>query len=403
MTRPARARTSSLGDSTLAVHGGGPGPSPGAPVVPPIVQSSTFYFSGTGGADEELRYSRYGNNPNQVQVGRKVAELEGKPAAAPVASGMAGTAMTLLALTKSGDHVVASRHLYGTTKALLEQELPRRGVRTTFVDPEKGREWRQASLPETRVYFLELPTNPTLRVFDPRPMAELAHARGITMVADTTFASPVNLRAGELGVDVVIHSATKYLGGHSDLVAGVVAGTPELVDEVLHMVKLYGPALDPHAAWLLDRGLRTLDVRVKRHNENAMALARWLEEQPGVERVFYPGLASHPDHALAAELLRGFGGMVSMVLHGGGEAADRFIDGLELALAAPSLGGVETLVSQPRHTSHVGWSPEERAAAGIPDGFVRVSVGLEDPEDLIADFSQALGAARAAVASSAAG
>jgi cystathionine beta-lyase/cystathionine gamma-synthase len=314
------------------------------------------------------------------------------PAGAALASGMGATAMTLLALTKAGDHVVASSYLYGATYALLKHELPRRGVETTFVNPETGG-WAEALRPETRVIMLETPTNPTLRVLDPRPIAALARPLGIRVVMDATFASPVNLTCGELGVDVVIHSATKYLGGHSDLIAGVVAGPDELVTEIVRMARLYGPSLDPHAAWLLDRGLRTLDVRVARHNENALRLARWFEGCPQVARVLYPGLESHPDHALAREVLRGFGGMLSIVLRGGAEAADRFAAALRVAMAAPSLGGVETLVSQPRYTSHAALTPAERQAQGIADGFVRISVGVENVEDLQADFAQALDAA----------
>jgi len=378
------------GLATRGVHGGEAPRSPGQPVVPPIVQSATFLWGNPG--DGELLYSRYGNNPNQALLGRKVAALEGMPAGAALASGMGATAMTLLALTKSGDHVVASSYLYGATYAFLKDELPRRGVETTFVDPERGG-WAEAIRPETRVVMLETPTNPTLRIVDPRPIAKLAHARGIRVVMDSTFASPVNLNPGALGVDVVIHSATKYMGGHSDLIAGVVAGPRDIVTEIVRMARLYGPALDAHAAWLLDRGLRTLDVRVKRHNENALELARWFERQPQVSRVLYPGLESHPDHALARELLRGFGGMLSIVLRGGGAAADRFAAALELALVAPSLGGVETLVSQPRYTSHSGLTPAERETQGIADGFVRISVGVEDVEDLRADFARGLEAA----------
>lgn len=382
------------GRSTLGVHAGMPDPLPGAPVVPPLVQSATF-FGGMPG--QELRYSRYGNNPNQEAVGRKVAALDGAEAGLLLASGMGATAMTLLAHLGVGEHVVASRHLYGTTLELLGEELPRRGIRTTFVDPARGNGvWEDALEDDTRLLFMEIPTNPTLRVFDPRPVVALARERGLLTAVDATFASPVNLRPLEHGVDVVIHSATKYLGGHSDLVAGVVCGSRQRVEAVRTVMKLYGPAPDPHTAWLLDRGLRTLDVRVSRQNETALELARWFQTRDGVAEVIHPGLEEHPDHGLAAELMDGFGGMLSVVLEGGGEAADAFVEALQVALVAPSLGGVESLVSQPRYTSQRHQSPEERAAAGIPDGFVRISVGVEDVDDLREDFVRGLDAAGAA-------
>lgn len=375
------------GASTRAIHAGSNERTPGGAVVAPITQSATFHWATP--EDGELRYSRYGNNPNQEQVSTKIAALEGTEAAIALGSGMGATAMTLLALATSGDHVVASSRLYGATHTLLADELPRRGIRTSFVDPDAGG-WEDALRPETRLVFIELPTNPTLRVLDPRPIVALAHERGIPVVCDATFASPVNFRAASVGIDAVIQSATKYLGGHSDLIAGAVSGGRALVDEVTRLSRLYGPALDPHTAWLLDRGIRTLDVRVRRHNENALAIASWFEARPEVDRVLYPGLTSHPDHALAAELMTGFGGMVSIVLSGGGAAADRFMERLGVAIAAPSLGGVETLVSQPRFTSHVAQTEEARMSQGIPDGFVRLSIGLENVEDLIADFDQAL-------------
>jgi cystathionine beta-lyase/cystathionine gamma-synthase len=376
--------------ATIAVQTPGADRSPGSPVVPPIVQSATFYWADP--SDGELVYTRWTNNPNQIEVAEKVAALEGMEAALALGSGMGAIASTLLALTRQGDHIAASSLLYGGTHTLLASELPLRGVETTFVDPVEG-DWEAALRPETRVVYLELPTNPSLRVPDPRPVVELAHARGITVVADVTFASPVNFRGAEVGIDVVVHSATKYLGGHADIIAGVVAGPRKIVDAVHRVSKFYGAVLDPHAAWLLDRGMRTLDVRVRRHNENAQKVAEWLSTQDAVARVDYPGLPSHPDHEVAKALMDGFGGMVSFVLKGGGPAADRFVSALRIALAAPSLGGVETLVSQPRYTSHVGLSEAEREASGVPDGFVRLSIGIEDASDLIADFEQALAAA----------
>ncbi|MGY8779495.1 MAG: trans-sulfuration enzyme family protein [Longimicrobiales bacterium] len=376
------------GPATVGVHGVGHARTPGTPVVPPIVQSATFHWATP--ADGELLYSRYGNNPNQRQVSEKIAAIEGTEAAIALASGMGATAMTILALVESGDHIVASSRLYGATQALLIDEMPRRGIETTFVNPDDG-DWVGAIEDNTRIIFIEIPTNPTLRILDPRPIVRIAHERGIKVVCDATFASPVNFRAASVGIDAVIQSATKYLGGHSDVIAGAVSGSNELITEVTRMSRLYGPALDPHPAWLLDRGIRTLDVRMKQHNENAQVLAEWFEGRADVAWVAYPGLASHPDHALAQDLMSGFGGMVSVVLEGGGEAADRFMSRLELAIAAPSLGGVETLVSQPRWTSHGGLNEAEREAQGIPDGFVRLSIGIENAEDLIADFDQALG------------
>jgi cystathionine beta-lyase/cystathionine gamma-synthase len=363
------------------------------PVVPSIVRASTFFFTGSPGETREDLYARYGNNPNQTAVARKMADLEGMEAALALGSGMAAVSMTLLALLRTGDHVVASRFLYGDTHRFVTEELSRRGISATLVNPESGREWREAMGKRTRVLFLEIPTNPALRIFDLRPMAKLAEEAGVSLVVDATFASPVNFRPAELGADVVIHSATKYLSGHSDLVAGIVSGSRGLVEEVREMLKLYGPALDPQAAWLLDRGLRTLAVRVERQNESAGALARWLQERPGVERVVYPGLESHRDHRLAREIFDGFGGILGIELSGGGKTADRFCQALEVGNAAPSLGGVETLVSQPRYTSHRGLTSAELRKAGISGSFVRISVGLEDVEDLQVDFERGLRAA----------
>jgi cystathionine beta-lyase/cystathionine gamma-synthase len=374
-------------------------PRPGEPVVPPLVLSSTF----AGGRGEaELRYTRYGNNPTQEGVARKLAELEGTEAALVLSSGMAAVAMTALALVETGGHIVASRHLYGATRTLFVEELPRRGIGCTLVDPDEPGAWVSAVRRETGLLYLEMPTNPTLRLPDPRPVVALGRERGIPVAMDATFATPVNARPAELGVDVVIHSATKYLGGHSDLIAGVVAGRAAVVRAVTAVMRLYGPSVDPHTAWLLDRGLRTLPMRMAAHNANALALARHLEGRPGVARVLHPGLASHPDHARSAALMPGGrGGMLSFVLAGGGPAADRFMEALEIIRVAPSLGGVESLASQPRHTSHRGMDAGARDEAGIPDGFIRISVGVEDAADLIADLDRGLAAARGPTGASA--
>ncbi len=377
--------------STLAIHAGVPPAVRGDPVTPPIYQAATFHGGGPGD-DAPLRYTRYGNNPTIEMVGAKVAALEEMEAGLPLASGMAAITMTLLALTREGDHVLASSQLYGATRLFLAEELPRRGASTTFIDPLIDQDWRSRLRKNTRLLYLELPTNPTLRVVDPAPIAQLAREIGIPLVMDTTFASPINFRAGAHGADVVVHSATKYLGGHSDLTAGVVCGTSDFVREVQAMLRHYGPALDPHAAWLLDRGIRTLGVRMERHNESALHLARWFETQPEVDTVIHPGLPSHPDHKVAGRVLDGFGGMLGIVLKGGREAEERFCGALRLAAVAPSLGGVETLVSLPRLTSHRGVPAPERAAMGIPDGFVRLSIGLEGVRDLERDFREALNA-----------
>ncbi len=379
---------------TLAIHAAGPGRGEGAPVVPPIVQSATFH-GGDPEDRDELRYTRYGNNPNQLLVGRKVAALEGAEDGLLLASGMAAISLTLLALVRSGDHLVASDRLYGATRTFMERELPRRGVEVTFVDAEHPRGWRKALRPETRGIYLEVPTNPTLRIFDPRATSRLALERGIPLIMDATFATPINFRPLDHGVDVVIHSATKYLGGHSDLIAGVVSGPGALIDEVRGLHRLYGPAPDPHMAWLLDRGLRTLPVRMARHNETAAALAEWFDDQPGVDAVLYPRHPSHPDRALAEELFTGGGGMLGVVLSAGEKGAVEFCRALELAAVAPSLGGVETLVSLPAWTSHRAMTSDQRIRQGIEPGFVRISVGLEGFEDLVGDFSRGLSAARA--------
>jgi cystathionine beta-lyase/cystathionine gamma-synthase len=390
MSRTGSDERGGLGPATLGIHAGSPEPVPGGPVVLPVVQSATF-FGGAGEPASDLLYSRYGNNPNQALIGDKMAALEGTEAALLLASGMSAIAMTILAALPKGGHVVASRHLYGATRTLLESELPSRGITTTLIDPDHARAWEEALTARTGVLLLEVPTNPTLRVFDPRFPAQIARDRGILLAVDGTFASPANIRLAELGAGAVIHSATKYLGGHSDLIGGVVSGSRELIERVRSMMKLYGPAPDPHMAWLLDRGLKTLQMRMAQHNRNAMELARWFVERDGVAAVHYPGLPEHEDHAVASEIMLGFGGMLSVVLEGGGSAADAFASALKVALMAPSLGGVETLVSQPRHTSHIHFSGASRAGIGIPDGFVRISVGLEDVEDLKEDFGRALG------------
>jgi cystathionine beta-lyase/cystathionine gamma-synthase len=273
---------------------------------------------------------------------------------------------------------------------LLQQELAALGIDITLVDPLEPRVWRKAIRKQTRVIFLESPVNPTCRVLDLEAIAVVTKQSGIALVVDSTFASPVNLRPLQRGADVSIHSATKYLNGHHDVLAGVVAGSAAYVEEVRRKMMLWGQAPDPMACWLLERGLKTLEVRVERQNESALGIARWAEEHTGIEQVWYPGLPSHPDHDIAARLLDGFGGMLGIRLASATRGTERFLRRLRLFRHAPSLGGVESLVSEPRFTSHADLTPAEREAAGIPDGFLRLSVGIESADDLIADLEQAL-------------
>ena len=386
MSSPRRPRPLAL--STLAIHAGEEAHETDTPVVTPLFQSASYVNEVGGGGS--MRYPRYGNAPNAEIVQRRLAALERAEAGLVLASGMGATACALLALLRPGDHLLASRGIYGGTQELLTREFASFGIDVTLVNPHESRAWRRGMRKETRAIFLESPVNPSCRVVDLRPLSYLAHENGLALVVDSTFASPVNFRPLQHGADVVIHSATKYLNGHHDVVGGAVLGTASYIDEVRRKMILWGQSPDPFACWLLERGLKTLDVRVKRQNENAMAIAAWAEERKEVKVVHYPGLESHPDHATAVHHMDGFGGMLALELVGGGRAAERFVRKLRLVRHAPSLGGVDSLVCEPRHTSHTQLTSEQRAALGIPDGFLRVSVGIEDAGDLIADLEQAL-------------
>jgi cystathionine beta-lyase/cystathionine gamma-synthase len=382
MSRP------SLGLSTIAIHGIPHRRPDWSPVAPPLQQSSTF--TNPVGSEDEVLYSRYGNNPNQVDLARKYAMLEGADAAVFVASGMGATALAHLAVLRPGDHLISSTWIYGGTQKLFDEELGRYGIDVTYVSPDQPRLWRKAIKKATRAIFVETPTNPLMRVIDMGPIAYAAEEEGLALLVDATFASPINYRPLEHGADVVITSATKYLNGHSDVIAGAVAGSASFVEEVIRLMRLWGQAIDPHAAWLIDRGMRTLALRMERHNSNGMAVAQWAEQHAGVSKVHYPGLPSHPDHAHAKTVLAGFGGMVGLELKGGAKAAERMLKRLKLVTHAPSLAGVETLVSEPRLTSHKGIGTEGRTKIGIPDGFLRLSCGIEDAADIIGDLEQAL-------------
>jgi cystathionine beta-lyase/cystathionine gamma-synthase len=378
-----------FGPSTIAVHGEPHRRTDWTPVVPPIFQSSTF--TNPVGSDETVMYSRYGNNPNQTELARKYALLEGAESALFLASGMAATSLAHLAVLRPGDHLLSSAWIYGGTKRLFEEEFSRFGIDVTYVNPDQPRLWRRSVRKATRAIFIETPTNPLVRVLDLTPVAQIARDSGLALLVDSTFASPINFRPLEHGADVVITSATKYLNGHSDVIAGAVAGSAPFIEEVNRLMMLWGQSIDPHAAWLVDRGLRTLELRMNRHNANGMAVATWASQHASIVRVHYPGLASHPEHQHASLVLDGFGGMVGLELKGGVRVTERMLKKLKLITHAPSLAGVESLISEPRLTSHSRLSDEQRAKAGIPDGFVRLSCGIENAADIIADLEQAIG------------
>jgi cystathionine beta-lyase/cystathionine gamma-synthase len=374
--------------ATKAIHAGTEDHDADTPVVAPLYQSVNFNQEiGTG---DGLRYPRYGNGPNAEIVQTRVAALEGAEAAVLLGSGMGAAACALLALLRPGDHLVASSWIYGGVTSLLTKEFTSLGIEVSLVDPLEVRAWRKKLRKQTRAIFLETPVNPTCRVLDLKPVSYVTKEMGIALVVDSTFASPINLRPIEHGADVVIHSATKYLNGHHDVLGGIVCGTAPYIEEVRQKMMLWGQAPDPFAAWLLERGLKTLDVRVQRHNENAMAIAEWCSGRKEIRRVHYAGLPDHPDHKIAKSMLEGFGGMMAIELTGGAKAAERFLRKLKIIRHAPSLGGVDTLVSEPRFTSHAHLTAAERSAAGIPDGFLRLSIGIESANDLIRDIEQAM-------------
>jgi cystathionine beta-lyase/cystathionine gamma-synthase len=381
-----------FGPSTTAIHGVPHRRPDWAPVSPALQQSSTFV--NPVGSGEDILYSRYGNNPNQLEVAKKYALLEGAEDAIFLASGMGATALAHLAVLRPGDHLVSSSWIYGGTQHLFDEELRRFGIEITYIRPDQPRLWRKSVRKATRALFVETPTNPLMRVVDLAPVAHVAREEGLALLVDATFASPINFRPLEHGADVAITSATKYLNGHSDVIAGAVAGSAPLVEEINRLMRLWGQAIDPHAAWLVDRGMRTLALRMARHNANGMAVAEWAAGHAGIARVHYPGLPSHPDHTHAKRALDGFGGMIGLELAGGPKAAERLLKRLKLVTHAPSLAGVESLISEPRFTSHKGISAEDRAALGIPDGFLRLSCGIEDAEDIIADLEAGMGRER---------
>jgi methionine-gamma-lyase len=368
-----------------------------APVAPPIFQTSTFQMrtpeDGAALALEvapEMLYGRLAT-PNTKQVEAMLADLEGAEAALAVGSGMAAVTIALMSTLKAGDHLVAQLTHYTATLSQLTTTLPKFGIEVTQVDQTDVGAFERAIRANTRVVYTESPTNPTLDLTDLKATAEIAHAAGALAITDSTFASSYNQHPLDLGYDVVIHSATKYLNGHSDVTAGVILSTKERIDMMWDYLRQYGPVLHPFDAWLLQRGLRTYTLRMERHNTNAMAVAQSLESHPAVARVYYPGLQSHPQHDLARrQMPGGFGGMVAFDLKGGFEAAYRAVSRTEVCVLAVSLGAVETLITHPASMVHAFQSNDEREAAGIAPGLIRLSVGLENAEDIIQDLDMAL-------------
>ncbi len=374
---------------TQLVHAGEPLPRIAGAVEMPIFQSATYTYAGEGRYDD-VRYLRNNNTPSQLALHEKLAVLEGAQAALVTASGMAAISTTLLALLAPGDHLLAQRGLYGGTHELVSQQFGNFGLSATFIDAGAPGDWAAQLTPHTRAIYVESMTNPLLAVADLNAVIAFARAHGLLAIIDNTFASPVNFRPIPFGFDLSIHSATKYLNGHADIVAGAVSGSAALIERIRHKLNLLGGALDAHAAFLLKRGLKTLALRVRFQNESTLALARFLADAARVTRVNYPGLESHPQHGRARELFAGYGGVLSFELEGGARHADEFAARLRIPALAPSLGGVQSLLTRPATTSHAGLSPQERATLGITDGLLRLSVGIEATEDLLEDLAQAL-------------
>ncbi|MCH8806586.1 MAG: PLP-dependent transferase [Planctomycetes bacterium] len=374
---------------TQIVHAGEPHPRVAGAVVMPVFQSSTYEYSdGTGYHD--LKYIRLNNTPNHAALHEKLALLEGGESALVTSSGMAAITTTLLTVLRAGDHLLAQDCLYGGTHGFLTTDLAALGIAHTFIDADDPGSWKTHLRENTRAIYCESITNPLMQVADLPAVARFAKEHELVSLIDGTFTTPINFRPIEHGFDLVLHSCTKYLNGHTDIVGGAVIGRAEMIESIKRKLDHFGGSLDPHACFLLHRGIKTLAVRVRQQNESAPRIARMLESHERVASVNYPGLESHPRHARAAELFNGYGGMLSFEPTGGAAAARRFMDRLTVPIVAPSLGGVESLISMPAQTSHVGMPPEQRRRLGISDSLVRMSVGIESVDDLIADLEAAL-------------
>jgi cystathionine gamma-synthase len=380
---------------TAAVHGAADLEKKNGPVGTPIYQTSTFEVTDN---EEQQRvtttdryYTRWGN-PTNTAAEQAVAAIEGAEAARTFASGMGAITTTILQFLKTDDHIIAQRDVYGGVMKFFSQWLPKMGIAVTFFDTNDYEQAAKAIRPNTRMLYLESPTNPSLRVVDVKKAAALARQHKLLSMIDSTFCTPINQHPADFGIDLVMHSGTKYLSGHADLTCGVVCGRHELMEQLWETRTTLGNCMDPHAAWMLIRGLKTLAVRVARQNENALRVAEFLARHAKVRRVHYPFLKSHPDYAIAREQMSGGGGMVTFEVEGTGDDARRVSEAMHLFTLATSLGGVESLVSIPVLTSHAMISPEQRAEMGVTEQMVRLSVGIEAIEDLIADLEHALAA-----------
>jgi cystathionine beta-lyase/cystathionine gamma-synthase len=374
---------------TKLIHAGEASPRIKGAVVLPVFQSSTYEYAGEA-SYHDVKYIRLNNTPNHFALHEKLAALENAEAAIVTASGMAAISTSLLAVLSAGDHILMQDCLYGGTHDLVTKDFAGFGLSYTFIKGDDAASWEAHLRPNTRAIYVEAMTNPLLQVADLKAVAAFAREHQLISMIDNTFASPINFRPAEWGFDLALHSATKYLNGHSDIVAGAAIGRGDLIEKVKHKLDHLGGSLDPHAAFLLHRGLKTLALRVAKNNDNALQLAQFLEAHPAVGKVNYAGLESYEGHARARELFSGFGGVLSFELKGDVAKAEAFMNRVQLPIIAPSLGGVETLMTRPVTTSHAGLSAEDRQKAGISDTLIRVSVGIEGTEDLIEDFRQAL-------------
>jgi cystathionine beta-lyase/cystathionine gamma-synthase len=374
---------------TKLVHTGDPEPRVLGAVSMPIFQSANYEYA-PAESYHDIPYIRMNNTPNHKALHTKLAALESAEAALVTASGMAAITTSLLAVLKSGDHLLVQDSLYGGTLDFICNEFAGFGITYDFFDGTAPETWAAKLKPSTRAIYVETITNPLLLVPDLEAVVGFAREHGLVSIIDNTFATPLNFRPPEMGFDLSLHSGTKYLNGHSDIVGGAVIGRGDLVERVTHKLNHLGGSMDPHACFLLYRSLKTLALRVRCQNQSALRIARFLEQHPAISHVNYPGLESHPQHSRAAQLFDGFGGMISFELEGGTAAAEVFFDRIRIPIVAPSLGGVESLITRPATTSHLGMDPSERRRIGVSDSLIRFSTGIEAAEDLIADLTQAL-------------